>query len=660
MGKRRVRRYTVASVTTSFARGNGVEGSTSATRWLETAQKGLKNMSNASYETLISLINDSSDAGHERLKKFLSQIQGELHHGELFSLLVALHNLGDDSLNDLQERIRVAYLEVLHTRGSEFLWRQLLEVLKADIDDPELDAGMLECLKEKLRELNPRKTLWYFVRLHTFGARALPFIRVVTVTLSANLTKIRTDDLVRFFSQIGFESGEASSLLFLSKELVRRRREVLLEPEGAVALLVSFSHLGVEDQESSSRALAALTGEGASYFSRVPRIILDSLWKMRRLPTGIVEALGEWAPRISSPFHLSDAIRLLERAGCRDSMIARIFAQRLLEKLGQLNLENELVSFIRLKRAGLNNLDVIEQLEHGLLKEAGKSTTWTLGKVLHRLCLYDYRAPSLIPKLFEEVKRRDLGEDWQLAIKLMLSMSHLLWRDEELLRTLFSVISPKLPELPPETLADITMVLAQLDFVEGTASLKEQIGRWQVIDDCIYSKVVWAFSILEPSYARSLLAGVWSYPPDPEISDRELIPIYHAILGTGLPAICSWREKMKGLFLAHDVPEGSGFEREVGEVLDLLNLPHRDQEQVAGYFIDHVVFLDDVKIAVGCDGDQFHYLNWDSEVGVRGADKLRDRVLERRGYRVLHLSGREWRTSRDRAALLWRLISSVR
>lgn len=92
----------------------------------------------------------------------------------------------------------------------------------------------------------------------------------------------------------------------------------------------------------------------------------------------------------------------------------------------------------------------------------------------------------------------------------------------------------------------------------------------------------------------------------------------------------------------------SAFHGDVFDHLKGLGGDYQIEHFVEGYSID---IADPMrKIAIECDGDEYHYLTPTGE--LTGKDQLRDRLLKYMGWKVIHIKRSEWEKATDKLAFL--------
>lgn len=614
-------------------------------------------MHTRTFEHLIASIADLEFEQAEEVYALWCRVKPSIGVQHLHELLAVLSRVSDPRLVSLEDEVREMYLKLLESDTATLL-RLLPSICRWPKMDSCLEQGLIEHLKNVIDQVKGRKVVTLFIELIRCGEKGDSMVEIVSSSLLARIKEIRTQELMELAKVLITGERTSSYLKLLSSEFLRRRGEIeSFNAYGAIALLASLAHSATDDVEVATEAVMKLRGEGRSFFSQAPNMILSALSRMRDLPRSLDEAIGEWVPWISSS-NLPAVLHLLSRTGRVNGPVIALLAQRAVAICNDCPLDVAVAVFIQLKRLDATDNEVKKELEVKVIERMRGSNLLALSRTLERLCELEYRKPSFVLLLMEEVRERILCEDPWLLYKLLQSMSQLLRKDDELLDRLSAVLLPQLHALPVWMVADIACAFAQLCYfnTEAIEHLKARVTP-QSIEESL-PKLVWSFAILDPSFARRLLQGVWSSPPDPTVSDKDLVTLYHAMVALDLPVLVVWRETLRGVLSTLATPPSNLFEQEVGKELDALVFSRSEQQQVAGYFIDHVVWLKEGPVALGCDGNQYHYLNWDRSVGLRGADLLRDRVLERRGYKVAHLSSDEWRSTTDRRQLLRRLILS--
>lgn len=88
----------------------------------------------------------------------------------------------------------------------------------------------------------------------------------------------------------------------------------------------------------------------------------------------------------------------------------------------------------------------------------------------------------------------------------------------------------------------------------------------------------------------------------------------------------------------------SEFEADVAEALRAQGIDVRHQYPACGFSIDLVCELDDIRLAVECDGEHVHL---DEHGNLRIEDIERQAILERAGWDVLRIPYRKWRSDPD-------------
>jgi very-short-patch-repair endonuclease len=138
------------------------------------------------------------------------------------------------------------------------------------------------------------------------------------------------------------------------------------------------------------------------------------------------------------------------------------------------------------------------------------------------------------------------------------------------------------------------------------------------------------------SRAKDQLWAVHSFNPDAELVDGDLRKGFFAYVKTPYSMQLSKEQIEKHA--------DSKFEASVAEQLTRAGYRIRQQYRVGAFRIDMVVFYRDQKIALECDGDEFH-----SSPDQVASDMSRQAILERLGWRFIRLRGGEYYRDPDAA-----------
>jgi very-short-patch-repair endonuclease len=138
------------------------------------------------------------------------------------------------------------------------------------------------------------------------------------------------------------------------------------------------------------------------------------------------------------------------------------------------------------------------------------------------------------------------------------------------------------------------------------------------------------------SRAKDQLWAVHSFNPDAELVDGDLRKGFFAYVKTPYSTQLSKEQIEKHA--------DSKFEASVAEQLTRAGYRIRQQYRVGAFRIDMVVFYRDQKIALECDGDEFH-----SSPDQVANDMSRQAILERLGWRFIRLRGGEYYRDPDAA-----------
>jgi very-short-patch-repair endonuclease len=134
-----------------------------------------------------------------------------------------------------------------------------------------------------------------------------------------------------------------------------------------------------------------------------------------------------------------------------------------------------------------------------------------------------------------------------------------------------------------------------------------------------------------------------------EIHVFHSVPIEHFGMASGQGAIKDWLahcakiENTKFSPGSRNVERAqSEFEVEVMKSLRAQGLSVTSQYPSCGFFIDLVAERDDVRVAIECDGEIWHY---DEHGELKSEDVVRQEILERAGWNIIRIPYRKWRVS---------------
>ncbi len=166
------------------------------------------------------------------------------------------------------------------------------------------------------------------------------------------------------------------------------------------------------------------------------------------------------------------------------------------------------------------------------------------------------------------------------------------------------------------------------------------------------SNVAWGLAAL--GHPDDELAGRLSAAANAKWRDFHefgLVQLHQAALAWPLRLDGALRGRVdEGLQRMRDgAPDANVFESQLSEALSRLDIDHEMQGFEEGYFMDCGCEVDGVRVDVECDGERFHYfVDRDGRRdGLVGGNRLRDRILESRGYAVLRVRSTEWQELPD-------------
>ena len=145
-----------------------------------------------------------------------------------------------------------------------------------------------------------------------------------------------------------------------------------------------------------------------------------------------------------------------------------------------------------------------------------------------------------------------------------------------------------------------------------------------------------------------------------QFSDEQLLQLYHASLLMPFDLHSEINERVKVMLavLRKQQCKVSSWEKEVGDCLINLGYKPKSQVFVEGLKLDFLIEEHGMCIAVECDGARYHHVGGKEDSRPVGSQVLKDRLLQRLGFRVVHIVYERWRSSNNKQKFLKDLLKS--
>ena len=267
---------------------------------------------------------------------------------------------------------------------------------------------------------------------------------------------------------------------------------------------------------------------------------------------------------------------------------------------------------------------------------------WSLGMMNYSPRMLMSKLSNIVMVSGEQIKAPGQAD-------ILSSMGKINYFNSELFLTLCERVEKQLDKLTQNKRVSILGAMARLNFrvdslvanlISTIRRMKGELSSGDLAEFC------WALAILSNDEEYQDLIREYCQEAERRVtenahafSDWESKKL-HAAMYAQLITFPPMLTQTIGAALDRDLsnpPQIQSNEQAIGDKLAARGYPVRFQVYCHSYWIDLVIEMNGKRVALELDGDPSHFVNKDPRLGHRGRTRLRDQVLKRAGYRVIHV-----------------------
>lgn len=484
--------------------------------------------------------------------------------------------------------------------------------------------------------------------------------RVLMLVQNASVSELPPINLAQVFQALGNlslrdaavrryvgETGRAA-MSHLCECLAQHGRAFGARHAGEV--ISGLASLRYGEHPALDSLLNHVAGRVDSYSPQEVNALVHSVWRLEVVHEGFTRALSRYyAKRVdhADPAHLAYAVGLLVRSGAHAEACAVLeaLAPRL-TSMPEAILGKVARSWVQVQSSSSSVSKLlcdafVERMKQEPLTLAIRDAT----SLLHALAEHEYRDAAAL-RLFSSSFSNRIRE-LPLAGVREVAWSYAVLREKDLgIFKAVAEVAAVADVEDPHDLSVISWACASVGLLNPQLmrSVAERFeGRWSGLSPSTLANLAWGFCRSDTTIGRRIVYGAIEAMREKTPTIEQLLQLRMAEVASGLANGSECPEViLRAAEKAARASKMNRFESLVFEKLKQLDNGTLDIQAfyvVEGIITDFRIDVGERKILLECDGVKHHFT---ANGARKGSDLIQDRVFQRRGFEVAHITDREW------------------